>query len=58
MLVTADATPTSNNFQVTALSPTAGTMSFLVTNGLTAAEIESGSTLAIRCAVRHREAIP
>ena len=57
MLLAADATPTSNNFQLTALAPTSGTFSFLCTNGLTATDIESGSTLVIRVAMRHRAAV-
>lgn len=57
MLVQADATPTSNTFGVTALAPTSGTFSFVCYTNLTAAELESGSTLVLRIAMRHRAAV-
>lgn len=54
MLQGADATPTAASFNVTALSPTAGTATIVATNGTAAAEIESGSTLHIKLTVASR----
>ena len=57
MLVGADATPTSTNFAITALAPTSGTFSFSVYANLTATDMENGSTLVMRIAMRHRAAV-